>query len=265
MTRITSPHGIVGLGALGRAMELFIAPAVFQAPPVILFTVKAFDLRQALVEQSDQWPATTPFVIMCNGYITTIIESLSSVLKDRPIRIGMTTIGSTMRPNGDVVIFSENTVTAWGPWTAKAVPPTKEELALINLFPNGQWYDDIRPMIRQKWVFNVVINSLTGFYQLKNNGLMRNHKSETEALFDEAYELAGKLWAGLPWDIGRDTLLAKLWSLVDATAGNENSMARDIRLHRRTETEFLAGIANHYDGFPLMKRLHAVLNLVPAD
>jgi hypothetical protein len=74
MVHAVSNKGIVGLGALGQAIDGFI-PAT-ENPAAVLFAVKAFDLEYALLEQADQWPEKTPFVTLCNGYIWPVIEKV---------------------------------------------------------------------------------------------------------------------------------------------------------------------------------------------
>ena len=155
MVHAASPKGIIGLGALGQAIDQLLPVAA--NPAAILFAVKAFDLERALVEQSCLWPEQIPFVTLCNGYIWPVIEKVYPQLNRRPIRIGMTTIGSTIKPNGNVIIFSENTMTAWGYWPdlkVISVKPAPEELHLLKQFPGGVWFDDIRPIIRRKWIMN---------------------------------------------------------------------------------------------------------------
>ena len=258
MTHAKSSKGIIGLGALGRAIDTFI-PESTTSPAAILFTVKAFDLEAAIKDEASAWPAELPFITLCNGYIWPIIERLKPILGSRPIRVGMTTIGSTLTENGSVEIYANNTTTSWGLWGSQQekIDPSPAELQLLGLFPNGTWHDDIRPLIRQKWILNVVINSLGAAHRLQRNGLLASHRQETEELLDEAVSLAELLWPDVPWpENQKQDLSKKLWHVVDATSGNENSMARDVRLSRLTESEYLAGVALNYDGFAKLKTIH---------
>lgn len=260
MSHRVSPLGIVGMGALGQALERFVAAKKFQRPGAILFCVKAFDLEQALIEQFNLWPENIPFVILSNGFIWPIVEKLSPQLGPRPIRIGMTTIGSTIEPDGSVKIFSENTITAWGNWGSSPQSPhspQSEELETLKSFPNASWCDDIRPMIQQKWILNVVINTLGGAYRLPSNSLVANYKKEAEQLLSEAWQLSRVLFQNFSQNPSLEEMRSRLWKLVKATGGNENSMAKDVRLGRKTESDFLAGIALAHDGYPTLKRLHS--------
>lgn len=263
MTHAKSSKGIIGLGALGRAIDTFI-PESTTSPAAILFTVKAFDLEAAITSEANAWPLHLPFITLCNGYIWPIIERLKPILGSRPVRVGMTTIGSTLKENDSVEIYAKDTTTSWGRWgpQQEKIPPSAAELKLLGLFPNGTWHDDIRPLIRQKWILNVVINSLGAAHRLQRNGLLANHRQEAEELLDEATSLAELLWPDVPWPKNqKQDLSKKLWQVVDATSGNENSMARDVRLTRHTESDFLAGVALNYDGFAKLKTIHKKITL----
>ncbi len=259
MVHRVSRLGIVGMGALGQALERFLLAKTLKEPNAILFCVKAFDLEQALTEQSHQWPGEIPFVILCNGYVWPTIQKISNKLGSRQIRIGMTTIGSTIQPDGQIKIFSENTMTAWGNWGSSNRSPIPTELETLHAFPNSAWHDDIRPLIRQKWILNVVINTLGGAYRLASNRYVSSHKEEAEHLLEEACHLSRVLFPGLPPIQSMEEIRQILWRLVQATGDNENSLAKDVRLGRRTESDFLAGMALMHEGYPILKRFHALI------
>jgi ketopantoate reductase len=225
--------------------------------------VKAFDIKQALLEQSSRWPDAVPFVTLCNGFIIREISEAIPHLGHRLVRMGMTTIGSRINTDQSVTIFQQDTTTAWGPWDPLRTPkatPTPGELQLLRQFPNGQWHQDMRPLICRKWILNVVLNSLCAAHALERNARLREFRHEAEALLIEAHELARKLWPNLPEFPSIQDASETLWRVVAATAGNENSMARDHRLGRPTESDFLAGMARDFEGFPALKAIHAKLS-----
>jgi ketopantoate reductase len=186
MTHQVSPHAIVGLGALGRALESFLQDTPTESPAAVLFAVKAFDLEAALREHEAKWPQEIPFVTLCNGYIWPVIAKLKPILKTRPIRVGMTTIGSTIKSNGTIEVFSTGAITAWGNWGLSNSSPTERELRLLRRFPKGQWIDDIRPQFRLKWVFNTVINTLAAAHRLPDNAALKKHRDEAYAILMES-------------------------------------------------------------------------------
>jgi ketopantoate reductase len=259
MVHRVSQKGIVGLGALGQALE-HLLPAHNHQPSAVLFAVKAFDLEIAMLEQSRQWPESLPFVTLCNGYIWPIIKKIQPSLGPRPIRIGMTTMGSTIESGGSVKFFLEGTSTAWGHWpdpSANYLPPTSGESFLLKSLPGGTWYDDIRPVIRRKWILNVVINSVAAAFRLETNIELTKHKAVVDAALIEAVELAHKIWTPADQDPNELENISKfLWDVIRSTAKNQNSMVRDVNLGRPTETEYLAGLAKQYEGFSILKSLH---------
>lgn len=261
MAHQVSAKGIVGLGALGRAIDQLTSDRPTLG--VVFFTVKAFDLRNALLEQADKWPIHLPFITMCNGYIWPIILDTQNQLGGRAIRVGMTTIGSTIMPSGDVRIFADGTTTAWGNWPSpgkRLIPAKPEELKCLESFPNGTWNDDIRPMVRRKWILNVAINSVAAVHGLERNGLLIKHKQEVEDVLAEAVELSEKLWNGLPQgEKEKEKLSEQLWLVVEKTANNQNSMVRDVLMGRRTESEFLAGMARDFFGYDKLKKIHEAI------
>ena len=105
----------------------------------------------------------------------------------------------------------------------------------------------------------MVINTLGGAYRLSCNRQVKDHKEEAHVLLNEAWELSKKLFATDDSNLSVESMQAKLWQLVEATAGNENSMAKDVRLGRKTESDFLAGVAMDKPGCPTMKRLHQAI------
>ena len=256
---------IVGQGAIGQALRPLISTDV----PAVFFCVKAFDLGQALREQSALWPADIPFVTLSNGFIADEIEASKSALGDRPLRWGVTTMGAAFKENGTLQVFREGATTTWGPYQAPALPapdasviakPTAAELDLMGSQAGWSWQDDMVPTVRRKWLFNTVLNTMCGALRLSSNGKLINHRVLAEAVMDEAYELAKELWPARAKDIEPiDSLRTQFWQLVQKTADNENSMVRDARLGKRTETSFLAGMAIGRRGYDRLKTYHAVL------
>lgn len=235
---------IVGMGALGRAIRSLI-PENLQ---VVVFCVKAYDLEKALEEQQELWQKDTPFVALCNGDTSQILRNFQTKFLSRPVRSGMTTIGATVDSLGVLKVFSGQSVTRWGnlPGCTSNHSVTPDEVSLIQLNEGWSWENDMTPFIRKKWMMNATINTLCAALRLPKNGSLRNHRRLVDEVFDEAFELSFEIFPlstnekSLP---GKDVARAELWSVVSATAENENSMMRDVRLRRKTESSFLAGRA----------------------
>lgn len=253
---------IVGLGAIGQALR----PMIPVDLPVVFFCVKAFQLADALKEQASLWSDDVPFITLSNGFIADEIESCRSALGARHIRWGMTTMGAAFKDNGALHVFSEGASTSWGPFQSpkNAIPVTETitsaESTLLSSQPSWTWQDDVTPTVRRKWIFNTVLNTMCGALRLSSNGKLVNHRTLADAVLDEACELAKELWPHRANDLESvESLRAHFWQLVHKTSENENSMARDARLGRRTESAYLAGMAVGRRGYDRLKTYHAVL------
>lgn len=255
---------IVGSGALGQALR----PLIPVDLPVVFFCVKAFQLAQALTEQAALWPIDIPFVTFSNGFIAGEIEDCRTILGARPMRWGMTTMGAAFQEDGVLKVLREGSITAWGPYQAPTEPlfsnikieATAGERALIAANPGWYWHDDIVPTIRRKWIFNTVLNTMCGALRLSSNGKLINHRGLADAVLNEAYQLAAELWPQRAADLeSLEILRPQFWDLVHKTSDNENSMVRDARLSRRTETMYLAGQSTGRRGYDRLKTYHGVL------
>ena len=124
----------------------------------------------------------------------------------------------------------------------------------------GFRYDRDASLVRkEKWLFNTVINSMAAYYSFASNGLLLDKKDELRQVFDEAYELGLDLFKS--WRKDRESLWMETIQLIEATAGNENSMVRDLRLGRLTENEFLAGLVSRSQQyFPRLRNLDNFLS-----
>ena len=54
-----------------------------------------------------------------------------------------------------------------------------------------------------------------------------------------------------------DKLFEEMVCLISSTANNENSMARDLRLNRKTENDYLAGLSVGRRGYEGLNELAA--------
>ena len=222
-----------------------------QIPDLVFVCVKATQLDAALKAHSRHWPSTLPVVVLCNGVVDAVTAPYGEHLPN--LALGFTTIG--VRQLADTwVIQNEGGQAIWGADRGKS---EQERGFLDKLKPFGfQWDSRARSLRHRKWLFNVVINSLCGTRQIPHNGLLlTDHHAALRETFDEAYQLGLDLWQG--WDWPPKQLFDEMCDLITATKDNENSMARDVRLGRPTETSFLAGL--HRQGhrpYPLLEGLH---------
>ena len=180
------------------------------------------------------------------------------------LRWGTCTLGVSADERGGYRQTSKTGLFMWGPPDVTSIvdPPfTQLERNLTDLgdhhkSPGGrismQWVPTMRWAVRNKWLFNTVINTLCARDRLQTNGELLPRLPEMQAYFAEAWALGMELFQE-KWPFSESDVWSGLCKLVDATAANENSMARDVRLGRKTEIDFLAGLARKYGNrFPLL-------------
>lgn len=234
--------------------EVATPPGVGTAGAVAVFvTVKAFDLAAALA-QVTQLPTGIPVITVVNGAIEGVVQLAAAQDPQRLYRLGVCTIGVSAVDAGRYEVRSRTGEIVFGPALIGS-EATAVEAELTRQRP-FKWQSHVVWSLRRKWLYNTVINSLTAVRRLATNGELLGDMPSLIAVFDEAYRLGQSLWG--VWPLSRAELYASLLALVEATANNENSMARDVRLKRRTESEFLAGLAT-LPSYPLLHQLHRTL------
>jgi 2-dehydropantoate 2-reductase len=219
---------------------------------VALFAVKAFALEQAFENHLPKLPVGACAISLSNGFVEPVIKLMSEKYSNLKIRLGYCNFGVStdsgkylFRSKGSGRLF-------WGP--NKEGQLTKSE-ELLNQNSYCEWCDDIITSARSKWVYNTVLNGLTAAHRMASNGEALKQKPALQGLFNEAWDLAIDLFNGIDHDKGEVWL--GLLSLIQDTAENENSMARDVRLGLQTESDYLAGLANNFgDKYPGLNQIH---------
>ena len=267
----------LGVSLLGRddtsrtEHEIFLpgsdAPYVFSTLPptsatlakalAVFVTVKAFDLKSALTQHLRRFPTAIPIVPVGNGHIYDELCELRGRYPDFLWRLGVCTIACRPVADGRIRLGNPKAKLIWGP-LSKAEPRVATESAWLELDPGlFQWQTDPFPAYRTKWIFNTTLNTLAAALRLRTNGDVLAHSEELEAVFSEAYALAQNLWPSGAAEKAK--LYGELLILIDETRLNQNSMNQDRELGKRTESEFLAGLAENYPGFPILKKYHRTL------
>jgi ketopantoate reductase len=224
----------------------------------VFVAVKAYHLEAALEQHVGYLPPRIPIISVGNGAVEKVLMNFSERHERWPVRLGITTLAVSRLGNESFALRSVNDRIQWGPLSPPLDPPTAAEALLLQRGkPFFHWYEDPFPLYRKKWLFNSVLNSLAATRRASSNGELLADKLNLQCVFAEAYALGTMHWG--PWDEPAEIVFEELVDLIRKTEANENSMARDIRLGRETETKFLAGLAERYDGFPLLKSLHREL------
>jgi len=221
-------------------------------PWVVFITVKAHHLETAL-KHLEHVRTSCPVVYLGNGFIDNLWKETQLLFPDLIWRVGLTTFAVSQisekkfeihHPKGQVVI---------GPLLPKS--PTLGEKILFEKAPAAfVWNEHAHYLRRKKWLFNTALNTLCGAHRLRTNGAALSHEPALRLLFHEAFKLGTERWGA--WQEPEESLYRELLALIQATSTNENSMSRDVRFGKPTESEYLAGVAEGHEGYPTLKSFH---------
>ncbi len=221
---------------------------------VYFFTPKAYDLSHALEEWLPRIKSSARVVLLSNGYIEPLLLPLRKRYPQQELTKGVVTRGARFLPTGHLQLSDQGQI-SWGDDQGAKDFETQIFAERAEL----KWDEHSCETRKDKWYCNTVLNTLCGAYRLASNGLALEHP-EFEPLSKEVFALNAELWPERSTSITRDRLHTLAQTLIQATSGNENSMAVDVRLGRRTEVDVLSGIAktcaNYELKFPLLMKMH---------
>lgn len=233
----------VGMGKVESHFFLKATLAELKECHLVLVAVKAYDLEEALDKNLSLVSDKAVVVFLSNGFIEPIINKFVQSQEQKTFRMGYCNFGVSLHDKIYTLHSKGQGRLFWGPTQNKdqthniEKSPAEELLEKIEL---SEWVADIQESSHRKWLFNTVLNGFTAAHRLATNGEALNHLPGLEGLFNEAWELGGILFGGFSGE--KNEIWLGFLSLIQDTATNENSMARDVRLGRKTESDFLAGI-----------------------
>jgi ketopantoate reductase len=228
------------------------------AAKLAIVTVKAFDLTKAL-KSVVGLPSGCVVWPMSNGAVYQALAASAKARPDLIWRLSYCTFGISVTSARSYAWRSRTGEFAVGPWDdapqqGMTEPTTLERVIFQRLPRQFKWHPNIAWLHRRKWLFNTVINSMTATRQLRRNGDLLADMPSLVAVFHEAWLLGAELWGD--WPLAREDVYQGLLKLIEATADNENSMARDTRCGRVTESDYLAGLASDAKKYPLLTAMH---------
>lgn len=225
--------------------------AALRACELAFVAVKAFDLAAGLRQARALAPEAV-LIPVANGFVEEEVRAAGGT------RLGFVTFGVSALEPGRYALRAKEGEIAFGPLDGGAKSAAE---AALTAHPGAVarfcWHESIIKLARRKWLFNVVINSLAATRRLPRNGDLLGDIPMLAAVFEEAWRLGAERLG--PWAFAKDEAFQALEALLVATQDNENSMARDVRLGRPTESAYLAGLARDPARFPLLCGLHARL------
>lgn len=222
-----------------------------------LFATKAYDLVPALEQWLPKIPSDTPLTLLSNGFIEPELSGIRAQYPQHELRKGVVSRGARFLADGTLALGPKGEI-RWG--GARPVQAFERSLMQELASKGFVWDPDVCKARKEKWFCNTVLNTLCGAYGLKRNADAEDQKEYSE-MCHEVYELGCEFWP--EWKGQDEILRKKLATLIAATADNENSMAVDMRLGRKTEAAFLSGHVLRFENaatrFPHLFHLHAQL------
>ncbi len=110
---------------------------------------------------------------------------------------------------------------------------------VARVFPGlarGLNIPELNEKVRDKWLLNTAINIPAGALRLSSNGQLLD-RPELDQWINESYCLGEQIFGKSLQSYA--AALARVKDVIRPTASNENSMARDTRLGKPTEIDFL--------------------------
>ncbi len=217
-------------------------------------SLKTYALVDGLRDLMRDLTAPAQIIVLSNGYIEPLLQPLRREFPAISLRKGLVVRG--VKPFEDGYEVGPKGQVIWGddqPETALA------QRLLQGLAGEGfQWNPQCCQLRREKWFYNCCLNTLCGVHRLASNGLaLDKHEQELADLAKEVFLLAQELWP--EWKPDWTELWQKLLQVIHSSRDNENSMAADVRMGRRTEAACLSGLvlgAREPHAYPLLLRAH---------
>ncbi len=234
--------------------EVFRTDRSGERPDLWLIATKAYDTVSALEQWLPVIASGTPVVLLCNGFIEPALVGIRKQFPHHQLRKGVVSRGARTLIDGTLALSSEGEI-VWG--STGPATPFEGNMFKALASKGFVWDPNVCRIRKEKWFCNTVLNTLCGAYGLSRNSDVKE-QMEFDGLCHEVYELGLKYWP--EWQGQSGELKQKLLTLIAKTADNENSMAVDVRLRRRTEADFLSGHILRFENpsarFPLLYNLH---------
>lgn len=205
-------------------------PAFLAQSELLLVTLKAWQVSEAVKNLQFILPATCPILLLHNGMGT--VDELNSL--HQPLLRGVTTHAA--KHDGTVIVHVAAGITHIGPISSAATEISEIAETLHAALPDVAWHDNVASATWQKLAVNCVINPLTVFYNC-TNGELASHAEEVKALSNEVAAVMEREGQ----HISREWLIDYITDVIRSTAGNTSSMLQDIRAQRRTEVDYING------------------------
>ncbi|MEN0577803.1 2-dehydropantoate 2-reductase [Phytobacter palmae] len=205
-------------------------PEFLASSDLLLVTLKAWQVSDAVRSLAATLPATTPILLIHNGMGT--VEELKSL--QQPLLTGTTTHAA--RRDGNVIVHVASGTTHIGPARQQDGDFSYLADSLQEVLPDVAWHNNIRPALWRKLAVNCVVNPLSALENCRN-GDLRSFPDEIKKITHEVAAVIEREGH----HISADELLSYVYQVIDNTADNISSMLQDIRAMRHTECDYITG------------------------
>lgn len=223
----------------------------------VFLATKAYDLIQAYESISHLIKRDTVIVILANGYYLKELEPTIKKSNSKNWRLGICTTGVKLSSD-HLYMTQDSGQIIWGPYNRETKEFTENELNLCARVNKFKLNLEIRSSLAKKFLFNCTINTICGALKLSKNLDLLDHIPLVKLVYDESLKLTNQVYGSPTFDA--EATYSEMIQLIKNTGENENSMAADIRLKKKTEIGYLSGLANPAELYPQLTFLnHKIL------
>lgn len=208
-----------------------------------LICTRAPDLLLAARQWLPRLRTGIPVGVLCNGRVEEELRILRAEFPQFLWRQGVAFFGA--REEDDGWLISGGGKVLFGSLTT--APTVMESSIFQSLAAAGfTWVQNPQEAVREKWWLNTVLNTLCARWRLAENRIALQYPNELRQLGEETYALGEELDG--PWPQDLSYYQSALQTLILATAANENSLARALRLNLPHENAYLGGVVKSARG-----------------
>jgi 2-dehydropantoate 2-reductase len=212
-----------------------LAPANGDIFDVIIFTTKAYDLKNAVLEMKPYADKNTLLFALCNGVGHD--EVIKSIFPDNPVASACIYIFSNITKPGYVRKYGGVFLLIAG---ANPMPQTL--IFLSELFNDAKMRFKVSENITfecwKKYIFISVFGALTAYYNEPIGAIVKNHYDEAKAMLLEIQAVANKKGIDIPDSIIQNYLIQAQEKIP---YNSTTSLQLDINSNRKNELNSLVG------------------------
>lgn len=210
---------------------------VIEVPDLILFTVKSYDTKQAVLDAKPLFHKDVILLSFQNGL--TNYEIMKKLVSNNQIVLGITSHGVQFSKPGEIIHQGVGSTIIGDPLHKK----TNKIDLITSLFEESEIpikiSKDILSEIWKKAIVNAAINPLTAIFSRENGYLLKNPILTylVEEICNESVLIAQQ--QGL--SISSDEMISYTKEIIKNTEHNHSSMLQSIEQGKKTEIDQITG------------------------